>query len=129
MLYVIFREVNLLLFYWFENIGVTNLVIFIKHNLYNSLIIYNYPWLVYSLPNLLWFTGGLFIIDAIWEERDQRESFFWLLIFASIGIFSEIFQMVNLLKGTFDIFDLFPMLFILIIYILIKIHGNGKMYV
>ena len=118
MIYVIFRDENILLFYWFNKIGLNDFVVLIRQNLYSPLISNSFPWFIYSLPNLLWFTSGLIIINAIWKDNNNLDGFIWLFIFSSIGIVSELFQMFGLLAGTYDNLDLFPMIIILSIFII-----------
>lgn len=116
LIYLIFRDPSLLMFDWFKNIGLEN-VINQSRGDFSSIKTSLHPWIIYSLPNTLWFAGGLLLVQAMWDEKHTLEKLFWIMSFASVGIVSEAAQYFNFISGTFDFADLVPMLLVAFVFI------------
>jgi hypothetical protein len=120
LIYLTYRTESLVLFGWFNKIGLTNTVDFLRSNQYlQNLTIPN--WIKFSLPDALWLFSLNLTLLTLWNFKVNRQSAFWLLSAPTIGLFSEIGQMVNIVPGTFDIVDL-VLLFLatLIPFLLVK---------
>lgn len=63
-------------------------------------------WVRYSLPDGLYCAAYILIIDAVWHNDDRIIKFFIISIVPVITIVSEVLQYFELVKGTFDIYDL-----------------------
>ena len=63
-------------------------------------------WVRYSLPDGLYCAAYILIIDAVWHNDNRIIKYFIISIVPVITIVSEILQYFELVKGTFDIYDL-----------------------
>ena len=103
-IYIFFRADSLIMFRWFDTLGLTQIIaacrqLTIRH--------FNLPsWIIFSLPDALWIFAFINLMLIIWKDRFSTNSIFWLLLAPSIGIFSEVGQVVKIIPGTFDIIDL-----------------------
>ncbi|GHB44525.1 hypothetical protein [Mongoliitalea lutea] len=103
LIYIIFRVDTLIMFRWFESIGIQDLIIFLR-SLKSEI---NLPeWIIYSLPDGLWIFSFTYCMLVIWDFKLTKNSFFWITIAPIIGLVSELGQLINIVPGTFDIVDL-----------------------
>ncbi len=103
LIYVLFRTEDLLMFRWFESVGVSGFVKAVR----SSFLItdFRYPyWLVFCLPNALWIYSLTSYLILMW--KDDRGKLFWFALGPAIGIASEVMQINGLFPGTFDSMDL-----------------------
>lgn len=102
-IYIIFRSKSLIMFQWFELIGISDLIQSIRNNFYHFKA--SIPqWLYFSIPDALWvysFTSTILLIESNWKVLK-----FWLLVPFVLGPLIEIFQFFKLFPGTFDLLDL-----------------------
>ena len=63
-------------------------------------------WIIYNLPDGLWFYALLSSIYLIWEENFPVHFILWLLITVILSCLMEVMQAYNFLNGTFDWKDL-----------------------
>lgn len=116
-IYLAFREKTLLMFSWVGLIGLEEALLAIRHFLSAQKFVVE-PWVLYSLPNALWMLSGVILLDLIWDEEEYRKfGLAWILGFSGLAISAELLQGLSLLPGTFDIFDLFVMVVVLVAYI------------
>ena len=104
IIYVLWREQTLLMFKWFDSLGFTPAIISIRSftDTYLSVL----PKLLcYSLPNALWFFGGILLFSSIWKNF-FAERILWISIFAVIGLGCEIGQLAGVLQGNYDNTDI-----------------------
>lgn len=80
-------------------------------------------FVIYCLPDGLWTTSFILIMDAIWSTL--KEKLFWASIIPVIGIASEILQIVHILPGTFDYGDLLCYTLPLITNIIVVLKINS----
>lgn len=105
LIYLTYRIDSLLMFAWFEKIGLSDHVDFLRSNEFlQSLTIPN--WLKFSLPDALWLFSFIYVLLALWDFQINRQSTFWILLASTIGLFSELGQLIGIVPGTFDIVDL-----------------------
>ena len=64
-------------------------------------------WIIYSLPNGLWMLALILTIMTIWNFKVNVRSIPWIILSVASGLLFEIFQGFQLIRGTFDIKDLF----------------------
>lgn len=121
IIYVLWREQTLLMFKWFDSLGLTPAIILIRSLAVAYLSILP-NWLCYSLPNALWFFGGVLLFSSIWKNF-FAERILWISIFVVIGIGCEIGQLAGVLPGTYDNTDIVLMLMFIPLAILI---GNNQ---
>lgn len=105
LIYLTYRTNTLLMFGWFEKIGLSDFVGFLRSN--KQLQDFSIPtWIKFSLPDALWLFSFTYILLILWDFKVNRQSLFWLLFAPTIGLFSEIGQLVGIVSGTFDLIDL-----------------------
>lgn len=105
IIYVCFRSDNLLMFNWFELIGISKNINELRntHHVQNIVL---YDWIKFSLPDALWLFSMINSILFIWDFSIKIETKLWLAIIISIGLFSELGQLICIIPGTFDFLDL-----------------------
>ncbi len=116
-IYIAFRPLSLLMFSWFDSINIMNIIEKIRRvPIFNT----SSNFVIYNLPNGLWATSYILIMDAIWMPSIKPQ-----IIFSSImpivGIVSELLQKIGVLEGTYDMRDLICYTLPYIVYILLKI--------
>lgn len=107
--YIIFRSDNLLMFRWFNNLGMGKIVSILKQLNYVRFLIPN--WIIFNLPDALWIFSFTNCMLLIWRFKFAAQSIFWIFIAPAIGVFSEIGQELHIVPGTFDSVD---MIFIIV---------------
>ena len=118
LIYVTFRSNHLLMFKWFECLNISPFIVDIRNN-YGGFGIYE--WVEYNLPAALWLFSYMYLIDAIWgETKDTKRKMFFVWILPLLALMSEFMQLVDILPGTFDVFDLVGYLLAILTYVLIK---------
>jgi hypothetical protein len=117
-IYIVFRSEHLMMFSWFEKLGLSSTVEYLR-NAYGEQSIY--AWVKYNLPAALWLFSYLFIMDAIWYNHSDK-TLYWLFlsIVPILGFGSEILQYFSLIPGTFDILDLISYTFAVILFFIIN---------
>jgi hypothetical protein len=104
LIYIFFRADSLLMFRWFDTLGLTKIISSCRQFTVGH---FHLPtWILFSLPDALWIFAFINLMLLIWQDRFSINSIFWLLIAPTIGIFSEVGQVVHIIPGTFDIIDL-----------------------
>lgn len=75
--------------------------------------------LIYSLPDGCWLYALLCSLLFIWKNKADYWFQFWIILVFSSSIGTEIFQLQNIIFGTFDLFDIlfYSLSFILFIII------------
>ena len=105
LIYLTYRVDSLLMFNWFKIIGLNDLVHFLRtDNILQNWTIPN--WVKFSLPDALWLFSFTYIIILLWDFKITRQSAFWIFIAPTVGLFSEIGQLIGIIPGTFDKVDL-----------------------
>jgi len=103
MIYILFRNENLLMFRWFEFWGLNDLILNIRR-LVNGIQLFE--WVLYSLPNGLWIYSLISFMIILWNKKINLDNILWFIIIISLGIFWEICQGIEIISGTFDWIDL-----------------------
>lgn len=105
LIYLTYRTDTLIMFGWFKKIGLADTVAFLRSNQHLQTLTIP-SWIKFSLPDALWLFSFNFILLTLWNFNVNRQSAFWLFLAPTIGLFSEIGQLVNIVPGTFDFMDL-----------------------
>ncbi len=130
LIYILFRTENLVYNNWIQfNLSYFSALNNIRYwsQLYDFLPI----WFIYSLPDGLWiFSLNSFII-LLWNREITLSLFVWLLTIILLAMCHELLQKFNIIRGTFDIYD---MIFYLIggilppiIFLKIKTNQNENL--
>lgn len=93
-------------------IDAPSLVIEIKHNIVTDIIIYN-------LPDALWFFS-LLLFQVQFYKKSNLLSRIVLYVSITLPFIWEIMQAYNIIRGTFDIFDIIIYSLVLIIIMVWK---------
>lgn len=105
LIYLTYRTDTLIMFAWLNKIGLTDTIVFLRSNqLLQNLTIPN--WIKFSLPDALWLFSFNYVLLTLWNFNVNQQSAFWLFLAPTIGLFSELGQLVNIVPGTFDLVDL-----------------------
>ena len=71
MIYIAFREDSLMMFDWFRRIGISAQIGLLRECIapvHSSLP----SFVVFSVPNALWYFSGLLAFSTIWHEQKER---------------------------------------------------------
>jgi hypothetical protein len=63
-------------------------------------------FIIYNVPDALWFYALLSAVMAIWEYKTLKNFIIWFIIVVLLSLLSEIFQGLKIIPGTFDYNDL-----------------------
>ena len=103
LVYIGWRPDTLLMFPWFEFLGIKSEIYYIREFLSQ----FHLPeWVVFWLPNGTWTFAFTAALSFIWLDLENHRKFFWILIPLSLGITMEIGQFLNILPGTFCFGDI-----------------------
>ena len=102
-LYLLFRDFGtMIIFTWVPKpVLAGTVLILLKPSLFTDFLMYN-------LPDALWFLSGILFFRFIWFEKVKIQKAY-LLSFYVIGAIFEISQLSEKVPGTFDLLDLFFM--------------------
>jgi len=103
LIYICFRNENILLFYWMKIFNI-NYSILRQVNLDDNVIT---SYITYSLPNGLWILSALLLFNIFLEKKYL---IIYSIVFIFISITIEISQLYGIISGTFDILDIFTIL-------------------
>ena len=120
IIYLLFRSKTLNLYLWCSALGLSDVIdyarVYAQH--------WNIPNFVrYSLPDGLYCTAYILIMDAIWHDGDSLIKHFVIIFVPVVTIGSEIFQYFGLVKGTYDFCDLVFYSVPIIAYYFYKYHS------
>lgn len=118
LIYIIYRDKSLLMFDWFNSIGISNEIDGLR-NLFQGDGIYG--WVKYSLPDGLWIFSYMFLIDAIWDGERNIVSKWFLWFLPIVAILSECLQYFGLLPGVFDWMDMACYMLAITLFLIIKL--------
>lgn len=117
IIYLTFRTSQLLLFRTFKLIGFEEYI-----NQWRQAINLSLPqWAIFCLPDALWASAYILIIDTLLNKYTLKTKLIVASIIPSIGIVSELMQALQLLPGTFDIFDIVAYSVPFLLYIFINL--------
>ena len=121
---MLLRERTLLMFSWFDCIGLTTPIAALRYSImpYSSIIP---KWLYLSLPNALWTFGGILLFSNIWKKYPM-EKYLWVFIFSVIAVGSEFGQLIGIVPGTYDNNDVVLMLIFIFLAITMNIYQFSK---
>lgn len=117
-IYMGLRDKSLLMFEWFNHLGLSQHVEFIR-GLFNSEGVYG--WVKYSLPDGLWLFSYMILVDAIWNSSKSISAYIFIYYLPFLALMSEILQYFGLVPGVFDWIDIASYLFAILSYNIIKL--------
>jgi hypothetical protein len=124
IIYIVWRKQTLLMFNWFDLIGLSSIVDSIR-NITKAMFVIPPEWFRFSLPNALWLFGGILLFSSIWGKW-SFERLSWIVVFLSIAIGSEFMQLVGYIPGIYDNCDMFFMIVFALLALLIDTKKTTK---
>ena len=105
LVYISFRQDTLKMFSWFDRVNLSEVISELR--LFTLPLTDHLPnWFLYSLPDGLWLFSYLSVLLVVWDNKISKQNIHWLLLVPAVAVFSEIGQLLGIVPGTFDIFDL-----------------------
>ncbi len=102
LIYLCYRPTTLKMFEWSRILGLDNNV----KNLRRHASSFSFgDFVIYCLPDGLWVTSYILIVDYIWTDNRKYQQLFSGIL-PAIGVVTESLQAVGILSGTFDVFDI-----------------------
>lgn len=110
-IYLLWRDEHLLIHRILHASGMDDLIVPLR----KSVADINVPeWIRFALPDGLWSTSYILLID-VWVKR----GILWTSFIPFIGVLSELLQLIGWLPGTFDTADLLAYSIPYFLYVLI----------
>ena len=75
-------------------------------------------FVIYSLPDGLWVTSYLLMVDVVVERDSKHALLLWSSLLPGVAILFEILQFFYVIPGVFDIFDLLCYIIPFIVYLI-----------
>ncbi len=85
-------------------------------------------WLLYNLPDGLWFYALLSAIAFIWKPDNSIFLLIWLFGASAMAFLSEFLQLFYCIPGTFDYYDLLAYSIALLIFYCFNFHQINKLF-
>ena len=121
MIYILFREKELLMFNWFNYLKLNFIIDFLRNNFYEYRI-YIPKSILFSLPDALWVYSFTMFLSIYYKNR---------IILSAIFVGSIITEILQLwfVIGTFDIHDVIYMftLYLIAMYFIKKFEEEKKL--
>ena len=118
LIYIGLRDKSLLMFDWFNHLGLSQHVDIFR-GLFNSEGVYG--WVKNSLPDGLWLFSYMFLVDVIWNGSKSFSAYIFIYYLPFLALMSEFLQYLGLVPGVFDWIDVASYLFAILLYITIKL--------
>jgi hypothetical protein len=104
-IYIMFRTDSLVMFGWFEQLGISEYIHDLRGNgniSYTGAI----RTFINTVPGGLWtFSYSVFLL-LIWNMEINSRNVFYFIFIPVAAIASEIFQLTGIISGTFDYLDI-----------------------
>lgn len=116
-IYLLFRSKALYIYIWCKAIGCSPFIDSLR------ISVQNWPvsdFFRFSMPDGLYCAAYILIMDAIWSNENCWQKYLFIAVVPVITMSSEVLQYYGLVKGTFDIVDLFCYFVPSILYIYIN---------
>ena len=121
MIYILFREKELLMFNWFNYLKLNFIIDFLRNNFYEYRI-YIPKSILFSLPDALWVYSFTMFLSIYFKNR---------IILSAIFVGSIITEILQLwfVVGTFDIYDVIYMfvLYLIAMYFIKKFEEDKNL--
>ena len=125
-IYLAYRPTNLRMFSWIEILGIEKYIINLRTTVKGIPL---NDFFINNLPNGLWVMSLTILLLIIWENNYNRIFKIYFSILSLLVILPEIFQLFNIISGTFDIIDLIVNLCCLIIpSFLVGLHKRRSIF-
>jgi hypothetical protein len=109
LIYVRWRDANLLMFRWFRVLRLETVVAWLRTGAAEPTG-WSF-WLAYSLPDGLWVYALTALMIFLWRDARSPMKFLWPCLGLLLGAGSELGQLAGIIPGSFDVIDLVVCLF------------------
>lgn len=109
LIYVRWRDANLLMFKWFRVLGLEPVVGLLRSGAGEPSG--SFFWLAYSLPDGLWVYALTALMVFLWRDARSPMKLLWPSLGLLLGAGSELGQLAGIVPGSFDVIDLLVCLF------------------
>ena len=106
LVYILFRSSSLLMFKWFDFVGILPVISTLRTTL-NPIYPILPNWFLFSIPDALWVYSLTFFIGVIWYKGKPAQLFLFFIFSLLYGVLPEFLQQLNILPGSFDQTDLY----------------------
>lgn len=110
-IYLLWRDEHLLIHRVIHSCGIDTFIAPLRRS---AAEVYLPEWIRFALPDGLWTTSYILLIDAL-VKRDYQ----WTSVIPLVGLISEIMQWIGWMPGTFDICDLIAYVLPYLFYVMI----------
>lgn len=110
-IYLLWRDEHLLIHRVIHGCGIDTFIAPLRRS---AAEVYLPEWIRFALPDGLWTTSYILLIDAL-VKRDYQ----WTSVIPLVGLISEIMQWIGWMPGTFDICDLIAYVLPYLFYVMI----------
>jgi hypothetical protein len=117
LIYIRYRNESLLMFDWFQELRISNIIGEYRVDVDKSSV---YEWVKYNMPAGLWLFSYMFIIDSLWGNDNNAVYRCFLYVLPIMALVSELMQLFKILPGTYDFMDLFSYVLAILLFIIIK---------
>ena len=109
MIYIKYRNINIIMFEWFDLFCIDNIIFYIRNHSYLS----NVPfWFKYNFPDGLWVYSFTNLMILVWKNNINKSNIYFFYIISLIASSLEVAQLYRIIPGTYDLADiLFYLLF------------------
>lgn len=101
-IYILFRPTTILIFKAFKAIGIMDTINKMREA---SSFIHLPGFIVNCMPNALWVTSYIILMDYLWKYKTNLTKLRWAVVIPVLGGTSELLQLMHYIPGTFDIWD------------------------
>lgn len=105
IIYLTFRKESLFMFYWFDSLGLSFFVDYLR-DFFHPYKSFLPNWFLYSLPDGLWLYSFVYFFSYLWKNEEPFLLISWSLIGPAIAIGSEFGQFLQIFPGTYSSLDL-----------------------
>jgi len=127
-IYILWRPTSLLMFEWFNFLGLRSFVDCLRDiaapvkHLLPSFVIYSLPW-------GLWLLSYLLFVEYVWFNKVKtRQYHFWFWIFPFLSVLTEILQKTSFVPGTFCFEDIVALILSILLGYAVSIYNNKKTF-
>jgi hypothetical protein len=106
LLYIFWRQPDLLVFSWIEYLHLDEFIFSIRETV-SPVKKFLPEWVIVALPNGLWVYAMTICMGEIWLWEKSDFKYLWLCVGLYLGISSEVGQAFGFVPGFFDPVDLF----------------------
>ncbi len=114
-IYLLFRSKSLNIYQWCSMMGVSDTIDIFRSKVQDLNV---YEFVKYSLPDGLYCAAYILIMDAIWHNDNGIFKCSIIFLVPCVTICSELLQYFELIRGTFDIYDLMCYILPTLVYLL-----------